>query len=191
MFGTLLNNSQIVTLIADRKIQIDPFDKKKLRVAHYPLTLRGLIELGDITNSSKRIVRNVHDFSAGMDGEFEPNQYLIGEVSEYIFLDEGFVGQFTTTSIMIELGFLIVAGKIDPGYGKIRGKRQHLRFGIKNLHSVKNSLPADIAVAHISIFDLRALNNYAVKFSPIEIQRILDRHSKFERFGDDGPNYEE
>jgi deoxycytidine triphosphate deaminase len=185
MFGNMLNNAQMLKLISDKLITIKPFNEQKLRLSHYPLTLNRLIWLGQINSKGQREIVKQHSFESGSDYEFAPNEYCVGEVQEFVHLSDGFVGHFVPTSIFIDLGFGLTAGKIDPGFGKIENKKQVLRFGIKNLTDRHNLLPSDVSVAHLTIFDLRGLNNS--KISPQQLRDILTR---FSRADDDGPRYD-
>ena len=56
---------------------------------------------------------------------------VIPEEAWSVILPEGIVGRFIPASGLIEAGFGVTVGKLDPGYGK----RETIQFGLKNLKS--------------------------------------------------------
>jgi deoxycytidine triphosphate deaminase len=99
---------------------------------------------------------------------------------------------FIPSSNLIEEGFGLTAGKIDPGYGKLDGKRQQIRFGMKNLRNEENILEPNQVVAYVYFVDLRGLNNNAFRFSNADRKRLVKiRDARYERVVDDGVYYEE
>ena len=189
MYGNIINNSQIQILYQIKEIVIEPFDESKLKLAHYPLTAGAALWAGDIATSGTRKFELRSDFRNGEDYEFEPNEYAVIEINEFIKIGSGIVGHFIPSSILIEQGFGLTAGKIDPGYGSLGGKRQQIRFGIKNLRGDKNHLIANQNVAHIYFVDLRGLDNLEPSLTKEEIKFLMERYPRLVRARDDGVDY--
>ena len=191
MFGNILNNSQIISLVKDKKITIYPFNESKLKLSHYPLTPGGVLTPGKKNAAGKWQHSPKHDFAHTGKSEcvFKPNEYAIIEVEEDIHLPEGIVGNFVPSSNLIEQGFGLTAGKIDPLYGNIGGKRQKILFGLKNLREEENALTEGQHIAHIYFVDLRGLNNAPQVLTDYEVHRFMERFSRFKKADDDGPDY--
>ncbi len=149
MFGNLLSNTLIQHLIDEKGLHIRPFSKKKLQVAQYalgPLAIRyeredGTIGICDFRDTKKPYV-------------FQPDEYAVVVVEEHIVLPDGIVGRFIPASGLIERGFGLTAGKLDPGYG---AKGEEIRFGLKNLKSKTNEYTYGSPLAYIEFFDIRGL----------------------------------
>lgn len=191
MFGNVMNNSQIINLCKQKEIIIDPFDEHRLKLAHYSLTSRGILWAGPVNMEGRRRYSQRVDFLSDPKYTFEAGEYAILEIEERIVLPEGIVGQFVPGSALIELGFSLTAGKIDPGYGALDGKRQQIRFGVKNLKNDDNVLTRDDVIAHVFFVDLRGLDNLPFEFSPRELEFIMKRAARFVKHRDDGPPYHE
>lgn len=189
MYGNILNNTQITALCALGEMRIDPFVKTKLKLAHYPLTVGSVLWVGDIATSGTRKFEMKKDFRNGEDYLFAPNEYAVIEINEFIKLEGGLVGHFVPSSILIEQGFGITIGKIDAGYGAIGGKRQQIRFGLKNFRDGGNKLIANQIVAHVYFVDLRGLNNIDPTLTKAEIRFLMDRYPRLVRAQDDGVDY--
>jgi len=88
---------------------------------------------------------------------FQPNEYAKVMVEQTVILPEGIVGRFIPASGLIEAGFGITVGKLDPGYGK----RETIQFGLKNLKNKGNAFSREgkftSRVAYIEFFDIRSL----------------------------------
>jgi deoxycytidine triphosphate deaminase len=189
MFGNVLNNSQIKIACKRKDIEIRPFDASKLNLAHYPLTVAGVRWFGDISRNGKRTSELRANFQTDSEYVFDQNEYAIAEINEYLRLDEGIVGHFIPSSGLIEQGFGLTAGKIDPGYGSVSGETQKIYFGLKNLKSSKNVLIANQKIAHIYFVDLRGLNNDGFSFSPEQLRLISERVARNLYAADAGPIY--
>ena len=90
--------------------------------------------------------------------ELEPKQYGVVKISNRIKLSDGIVGQFTPSSILIECGLLLTAGKLDQGY------EGDIIFGLYNANSVKTVLTGSMKLAYISFYDLRGVSNSVGKY---------------------------
>ncbi len=189
MFGNILNNTQIRICCEKREIVVDPFDESKLKLAHYPLSAGSVLWATEVSPDGiqKHDLRS--DFRNNDSYEFEPNEYAIIEIGEFIKLDNGITGHFIPSSSLIELGFGLTAGKIDPGYGVLGGERQQIRFGLKNLRDCKSTLQPHQNIAHVYFIDLRGLNNIDTNLSKKELRFLMDRYPRLVRAQDDGVDY--
>ncbi|PDT73633.1 hypothetical protein [Bradyrhizobium sp. C9] len=190
MFGNIINNAQIRKLRDDNELTISPFREERLKLAHYALSAAGILWAGAVNAKGKRELQPKHDFESNDKYIFQPSEYAIVEVEEFIKLPDGIVGHFLPSSALIESGFGLTAGKLDPKYGEIGGRRQKLIFGLKNLRNEPNTFSATEGLAHIYFIDLRGLNSVSLDFSNPEVQDYLRRFPRFKRAQDDGPNYE-
>lgn len=194
MFGNIVNNCQFKKLVEEETIKIQPFYPKRLKLAHYPLRPAGVLVPGLINDKGKRRHRPVHDFDKDSDEyTFKPAEYAIIEIDEYIELCDGIVGHFVPSSSLVDRGFGLTAGKLDPRYGSIQGKRQKLNFGVKNLKNDENVFSVKEGFAHIYLIDFRGLNNIQFDFGGPEMADLLDRFDRFGRFvraNNDGPDYD-
>jgi deoxycytidine triphosphate deaminase len=190
MFGNIINNSHIKKLVKENVITIAPFREERLKLAHYALRPAGILWAGPINAKGKRDFQTRHDFNSKDEYAFEPSEYAIVEIEEFIILPDGIVGHFLPSSSLIERGFGLTAGKLDPQYGQIGGKRQKIIFGLKNLRNEANAFSAAEGLAHIYFIDLRGLNSLPVAFSDPEMKDFLLRFTKFKRDSDDGVRYE-
>src|SRR5258708_7637282 len=139
MFGNILNNTQIRKLRDAKQIIIRPFRPDRLKLAHYALRPIGLLRPGQVNAKGLREHHPIHDFLSKPDYVFEPNEYAIVEIEEFIFMESGFVGHFLPSSSLIERGFGLTAGKLDAGYGKVRfHKYELLDFNYRILVRFKN-----------------------------------------------------
>lgn len=189
MFGNVLNNNQILHLKDKQDLTIEPFDKKQLKLAHYALKAASVLQIGDVNHKGVRQQNLKHDFRNGDDYVFQPNEYAVVEVQEFIKLKDGIFGHFIPASLLIDQGFGLVAGKIDPQYGALDGKRQVIRFGVKNLKDSQNTLYSGQNVAHVYFVDLRGLNNLPNQMTQEEIEFLMTRWPRYVRQKDDGPDY--
>lgn len=189
MFGNIVNNAQIKKLLADKQLVLRPFREDRLKLAHYALRPAGVLWASSPNDKGKRDLQPKHDFSSNDVYTFQPGEYAILEVEELIILPEGIVGHFLPSSSLIERGFGLTAGKLDPGYGDIAKARQKLIFGLKNLRNEQTPFSAAEGLAHIYFIDLRGLNSISADFSDLEIQDFMRRFARFKRAHDDGPSY--
>ncbi len=190
MFGNIINNAQIKKLMADKQMTLSPFREERLKLAHYALRPAGILWAGALNSKGKREFQAKHDFGSNDQYVFQPGEYAIVELEEFIILPDGIVGHFLPSSSLIERGFGLTAGKLDPKYGVIGGGRQKIIFGLKNLRNEPNAFSAAEGLAHIYFIDLRGLNSLSVEFSDPEMQDFIRRFARFKRAHDDGPSYE-
>lgn len=190
MFGNILNSTQIKRLIEQNQITIEPFDEKRFRLAHYALRPSTISSVGDEEVDGTRRSRVLHEFANGRTYTMEPGQYAVVRVSEFIKLPQGIIGHFTPSSSFITRGFSLNAGKLDPGFGALRGAAQHLVVGIKNELDQANVFSSDAPI-YLHLIDLRGLGTGSVEFSDDEIRKFLTWNRRFNYANDDGPFYDE
>lgn len=150
MFGNLLNNTLIKRAERDRLIDMGGFFKPdKVQVAQYPLTAKAIRYR---TAPDEKFKQHLLD-----DGEytFQPREYAIAVVRERLVLADGIVGRFIPSSSLIEKGFGLTCGKLDPGYG---ASDEEIRFGLYNLCDWENKFTADSGLAYIQFFDVQGLS---------------------------------
>lgn len=158
MFGNLLSNVLIKKLHEEKQIEIDPFDEDRVQWAQYPLSPKEIIYWSQGTNETSRH----HLVETSKPYNLRPHEYTIVVVRERVVLSDGIVGRFIPTSALIERGFAITAGKLDPHYGR---KGEEIRFGLSNQLDVDNEYSADSPLAYIEFFDLRGLPSGSVELS--------------------------
>ena len=157
MFGNLLNNVLIEDLIEAKEIIIQDFDPNKLQIAQYPLSPREIIyEKNDNTVGTSNLIESKEPYI------LKPNEYAIVIVSEIIILGNAIVGRFIPMSGLIEMGFGLTAGKLDPHYGE---NNQRIRFGLTNLRNRNNPFGTNSPLAYIEFYDLRGLPKKDIKES--------------------------
>lgn len=180
MFGTLVANRILKQMIADKEIDIDPFEDSLLKATHYTLQPGRVL-----TRTVQGKWLSEHIFQDSEVYTLEPNEYVVVEVKQIVrILRDGIVGRFLTTSSHVEGGLLIVAGQIDFKYG---AEGEMLRFGVKNLLEVPNELKRSTRLAHMEFFDLRGVTMDQPKLTRDE--RNLWRARRPDPEGD-GPGYE-
>jgi deoxycytidine triphosphate deaminase len=114
MYGNLANNSHILYLLRQGLIQIDPFRKSKLKLAHYPLTIFA-IRLRDADGKWRRR----REFDDDQDPFIlKPHQYVVIEPDEKIIVEEGIIAKFVPSSNIIEQGLTLTAGRLEFPFGK-------------------------------------------------------------------------
>lgn len=150
-FGVLLNNRLISKLQEDGELKIIPWNPENLQVAQYVLNPAEIL-YEDSAGREQRVDLKREDYT------FEPDEYAKVMVEQTVVLPDGIVGRFIPASGLIEAGFGITAGKLDPGYGE-GGER--IQFGIKNLKNKRNifSYKGKFTrrVAYLELFDIRSL----------------------------------
>jgi deoxycytidine triphosphate deaminase len=151
-FGGLLNNKLISKLHEDRELVIQPWNPENLQIAQYALNP------AQILYEDSSGIEHLHDLKKDGDYQFKPHEYAKVVIQQIIILPDGIVGRFIPASGLIEAGFGITAGKLDPRYGE---KKEQIQFGIQNLRSRENvfgvSIPFTSRVAYIEFFDIRTL----------------------------------
>lgn len=151
MFGNLISNRQLKSLINSQQIDISPFEESNLKSSHYTLTPGRIFkrdEDGDWVS--------MHEFTAKKEKFIlEPNEYVVIELRQRIVIrTEGIVGRFISTSSHIENGTMVVAGQIDSKYGM---NNECIRIGFKNLLNTKNEILKKSRIVHVEFFDLRGI----------------------------------
>ncbi len=153
-FGVLLNNRLISKLCQDRILIIEPWDIENLQIAQYALN-PSIIIYEDNTGKER-----LHDLQK-LAYTFQPNEYAKVKIEQTIILTDGIVGRFIPASGLIEAGFGITAGKLDPQYG---ASKETIQFGLKNLKDKPNVFSYKSSngkfktrVAYIEFFDIRSL----------------------------------
>jgi deoxycytidine triphosphate deaminase len=151
-FGVLLNNRLISKLVDDNELIIKPWKpSENLQFAQYALNPDMIIyEDKDGEEQLFDLKRKPYTF--------EPNEYVKVKVEQTIILPEGIVGRFIAASGLIEAGFGITVGKLDPKYGD---NKETIQFGLKNLKNKKNEFNRTgkftERIAYVEFFDLRNL----------------------------------
>lgn len=189
MFGNLITNRQLQSLIKSKVVEIVPFNVNDLSLAHYTLHVgKVLAKLDDGT------FRTIHNFSENSNPYIvKENEYIIVEIDELIKLnDDNIIGHFIPASNLIKDGISIMAGKIDKKYGNLGPSKGHkpemIQFGFKNNLNEAFSLTINYRVAHLALYDLRGVASEKTELSESEKLLIAKR---FLRALDAGPNYEE
>lgn len=157
MFGNLLSNILIEKLVEEGKISIRPFLPEKLQVTQYPLLAREIHYEPREKHPEEKIQKRlaIYNLEAAQDPFiFEPHEYAIVVVKELIVLPEGIVARFIPQSGLIEAGFGLFAGKLDPHYGNAG---EQIRFGLVNLWNRKNMYDYGSPLAYVQFFDIRGL----------------------------------
>ena len=157
MFGNLLSNILIEKLVVDGKLFIRPFSPEKLQVTQYPLLAREIhFEMRkNHPEEAIQIKLDIHNFEVTKEPFiFQPNEYVIVVVKEQIVLPDGIVARFIPQSRLIESGFGLFAGKLDPHYGNAG---EQIRFGLVNLWNRRNKYDYGSPLAYIQFFDIRGL----------------------------------
>ena len=178
MYGTVINNKQILRLSESNLIRIVPFDKSKLQTIHYPLNIKLVSKFNSDGQHSEFVLKRSKSYTLA------PNEYVIVEIDEHIELGDGIIGEFVPSSNLIEKGISITCGKLDSEYGQ---KGEAIRFGLKNNLNQEVVLEYDLKIAYVQFFDLRALDNEPYILSPEE--RKLWR-LRMRKAIDDGVTYE-
>ncbi len=174
MFGNLMNNVLIERFVTEGLLQIHPFDRKRLQVAQYPLSPLEIIFESD-ARSGTPIVGRHHLEEEKKPYKFQAREYAIVTVREHIILPDGIVARFIPASGLIESGYGLTAGKLDPGYGD---KGEQIRFGLQNLRDYSSDYSKDSPLAYIEFFDLRGLPTERVASTDydklIRLMRLAD-----------------
>lgn len=181
MFGNVINNNTIRSLIEQKHIEIRPFDPDKLRTCHYPLHPSVLLQRQE--NDTEGVY---HDYSkSGESVEIVPNQFVIVELMETLSVDKGIVGRFVPASQLIEKGLMLLAGRLEHPFGQ---KGEKVRFGLHNASDIVAHLSHSDNVAYIEYVDFRGLNNLPFELTEREMMLFLRRLTRAQ---DNGPVYDE
>ncbi len=192
MFGNVLNKWQVQSLMEnEKKFTITDFNVAKFRLAHYPLTPGQASTVGELDARNRRKPNPPHNFNYDRTLTFQPSEYYLIEIDEFILLPEGISGHFVPSSSLITNGFGLHAGKIDPGYGQLKNKAQKLIFGVQNLLSTPNTFSADSPFVYMYLVDFRGLGNGEVKFDENEFKKFELWSRRYGRASDDGVQYDD
>lgn len=191
MFGNIISNAEIVEMVDKRTLTIQPFSAQKLKLAHYRLQAGRLLRPQRTAGSMDTDLATVHEFRHNSPFYvFRPSEYLVVEVREIVILPPGIVGNFLPASALIELGFGLTAGKLDPGYGSLDGEEQKVLFGLKNQLDVPNEFDSRRGLAHIYFVNLTGLRTVSADFTPEERADFRDRDPRrWAKAADDGVHY--
>jgi len=191
VFGNILSDAEIIRLRDSHLLTLEPFDVRRLKVAHYKLSPRTVWTLETKMNG-KPGRRLEHNFEDEAQFIFEPNAYHLFEVEETVLLPDGVVANFVPVSEFALSGFALVAGILDAGYGRIAGRTQKLFFGVKNLLDSKNLFDRNFGLAHMSIVSLTGASLLRQELSKAEQDRLAGRDpDRWRRANDDGVFYPE
>jgi Deoxycytidine deaminase len=177
VYGTTPTNTQIAELLKQGLLKIDPFEPENLKLAHYRLRPFQLWRPGPQLKDGGHRRSFVHDFEEGP-YQFEPNEYLIVTLLEHVTISGHLVGSVLPASTLVEQCFSLTAGKLDPGYGAIGGKKQDFIMGIKNMLDEPNWFHPERGVANISFVDFRGTRYDEPKWTPAERDDFRDRELK-------------
>lgn len=185
MYGNVVTNRQLRSLIESNCISIRPFDPTLLKEAAYTLNpgriLRRCVD-GELDI--------VHTFSNSRQNfSIEPNEYVVVEAKQNVSISaQGIIGTFITASSNVENGLLIVAGQIDSKYG-LNGEA--LRFGVKNLLDIPNQITVATRLVHMQLIDLRGSTSDPVHRGK-DVSNVWASRQTDWKWGDQekgGPNY--
>ncbi|MBH0054511.1 hypothetical protein I6E74_10075 [Salinibacterium sp. SWN139] len=189
MFGNILSDAEIIRLRDSHLLTLEPFDVKRLKIAHYKLAPR-TVWTPVTTIDGKPSKRQEHNFEDEAQFVFQPNAYHLFEVEETVLLPDGVVANFVPVSEFALRGFSLVAGMLDAGYGKLAGRTQKLFFGVKNLLDEKNMFDRNFGLAHMSIVSLTGASLLRQELSKAELGRLAGRDpERWRRANDDGVFY--
>jgi deoxycytidine triphosphate deaminase len=86
----------------------------------------------------------------------QPKQYVKVTPTERVILPRGIVARYEPTSDLIDEGFDLIAGKLDPGYG---AAGELVTFGLHNISDVLRMISSGTRIAHMTFFDLRGVSD--------------------------------
>lgn len=183
MKGTTINNKEIIKLISEGFLKINPFDNTRLQIAQYPLSPKSIWEV-----KSENVGEKVYDFSSRETSfNLKPKTFYWIEIYESIKVSKGIVGRFIPASILIEKGLNLVYGKIEYPYGE---NGEKIKFGLFNYLDVSTSLKFDERIAYIEFIDLRGFENddyIPTKYDEniYELRREMDDGVNYEKYDDE------
>lgn len=177
MFGNLMSNALITRAVKERRLAIQPFEKPNLKLAQYTVYPLEIVYEDDEEGAHR------HDLSRPY--HFGPMEYTLVVVKHRIIIqDDAIVARFIPASGLIERGFNLLCGKLDPHYGE---NGEQIRFGLQNVRQRQNVFSNAHPVAHVEFFDLRGLPADKVQLNEYDEQirgiRDPERLERFE-FGD-------
>lgn len=159
MYGNVVTNRQLRGLNDTKCVEIQNFSSDNLKAAAYTLNP------GRILRRSEDGVWEVcHTFSKNR-SQFilRPNEYVQIEPIQHVSINvDGIVGNFIVASSAIDDGLMIIAGQIDSKYG---AGSERLKFGVKNLLDIENTIRLGQRIVHLQFIDLRGSASDPVKLS--------------------------
>ncbi|HUP61109.1 MAG TPA: hypothetical protein VNA69_11880 [Thermoanaerobaculia bacterium] len=184
MYGTLANNSHILSLLRQGLIHIDPFRKQNLKLAHYPLTVFA-IRLREPDGKWRRRKEFDDDKDPFI---LKAHQYVVVEPAEKVVVEEGIIAKFIPSSNIIEQGLALTAGRLEFPFGKAA---ERLRFGLKNQLDIPIEVTAYQQVAYVEFYDLRGLKRRPTELTPRDKEVFSERvaSERKHRADDDGVYY--
>ena len=181
--GAVLSSVGILDFMSRGGIQIPLYDEKALGFSGYRLQPGALWEPTEAGPKLMADLRRVPSFA------FRPHEYLIVTPLQDVVLGNGLIGTVSEFELA-QRCFGLVAGKVDPGYGRIGGRRQSLIFGIVNQLAVPNRLNAHEFFAELTFTFLGSSGaSQAEQWSP-EDRLALRARERYQRAYDDAPSYE-
>ena len=140
--GAPLNREEILVLLKEKKLVIEPIDEQsfsqyayRLKPSEVRFTYRG--QQGQV----KTEILSLKDSPF----ELEALAHCVVALQERILLNPGFVGQLFPSSHCIEKGLILTVGRIEPGYDKA------LVLGVFNASRIPTTLSNETEIARISI----------------------------------------
>lgn len=95
-----------------------------------------------------------HDLVEQGADRLAPGEFVKIIPSERVVLPDGIVGLFCTPSTLVASGLILVAGKLDSGYGR---NLEELVFGLHNPTKANVAVSKDTRTAHLMFYDVRGL----------------------------------
>jgi len=183
MYGNVVTNKQLKDLMESGCLSIDPFEQNNLKAAAYTLTPGRVLRRGD--DGEYEVV---HTFSNKKNSfKISADEYIVIEPKQIVRIKtSGLIGTFITASTNIENGLLVVAGQIDSNYGV---NNERLRFGVRNLLSLPNTITAATRLVHLQLVDMRGSAAEPVRLSR-DAQAVWNDRRATENWDEaHGPNY--
>jgi len=177
VYGTTPTNTQIAELMERGQLHIDPFEPENLKLAHYRLRPYQLWTPGPQLEDGSHMRTFAHDFRDGPK-KFLPNQYLVVTPVEHITITGYLVGSVLPASTLVEQCFALTAGKLDPGYGRLGGRKQEFIMGIKNMLDEPNYFHPERGIANISFVDFRGTRFQEPQWTAAEKDDFRDREHR-------------
>ena len=153
---SILSDNQIINMINNGFIGIEPLIKNNIQPSSVDLTLSDQIEIVTTKNSIDlgSLAENAHEFierqTISDDGySLEPNSYVIGFSAEIISLTTGFNGRICNKNSLIRWGLDVSLGSfINPGF------KGRMPLIIRNIGKSKLILRKGIKICQLEIHQL-------------------------------------
>lgn len=186
--GNTLSNADILEFKRQGLIEISRFERTNLKLAHYRLRPGNAFAIRADRSEGRRTREFVHDFA---DGPYtlKAGQCILITPLERVTLSEGIVAQIRAASTLVEQGFDLTAGKLDPGYGTLGGRRQDFVMGLFNQLRRENTFFPDLGIANISFVSFREAKMLPSPWGDDEVARYSQRDLRRLRAEDDGVFY--